>query len=142
MINTIIQSISMALDAEFNEKEYVFHMEEVKQDLKEPCFFIACLNPTTTLFLGKRYFRKNRFVIQYFPESGENPQGECNAAAERMIWCLEYITTLTGDRFRGTEMKHELVDGVLNFYVNYDCFVYRVEQDDVMETLDSNIIIS
>ena len=142
MINTIIQSISITLDAEFNEKQYEIHMEKMKQDLKEPCFFIVCLNPTTTLFLGKRYFRKNQFVIQYFPESRENLQSECNAVAERMIWCLEYITTLTGDKFMGTKMKYQVIDGVLNFFVNYDCFVYRVEQADVMETMDSNTTIS
>lgn len=142
MINTIIQSISITLDAEFNEKEYGFHMEEVKQELKEPCFFIACLNPTTDLFLGKRYFRKNKFVIQYFPESKENLQSECNAVAERMTWCLEYLTTTTGDKFRGTKMNSEVIDGVLNFFVNYDCFVYRVEQDEVMETLESNTTVN
>ncbi len=142
MINTIIKSVSITLDAEFNEKEYGFHMEEVKQDLKEPCFFIACLNPTTELFLGKRYFRKNQFVIQYFPESKENLQNECNAVAERMTWCLEYLTTITGDMFRGTKMNYEIIDGVLNFFVNYDCFVYRVEQNEVMETLESNTTVS
>ena len=142
MINTIIQSISITLDAEFNEKEYGFHMEEVKQELKEPCFFIACLNPTTDLFLGKRYFRKNKFVIQYFPESKENLQSECNAVAERMTWCLEYLTTTTGDKFQGTKMNSEVIDGVLNFFVNYDCFVYRVEQNEVMETLESNTTVN
>lgn len=138
MINTIIQSISIALDAEFNEKEYAFHMEEIKQDLKEPCFFITCINPTAELFLGKRYFRSNQFVIQYFPESNEDSQRECNAVAERMNWCLEYITTLTGDKFCGTKMNYQIVDGVLNFFVNYDCFVYKVEQEEAMEILESD----
>ena len=39
-------------------------------------------------------------------------------------------------------MKYQVIDGVLNFFVNYDCFVYRVEQADVMETMDSNTTIS
>lgn len=142
MINTIIKSISITLDAEFNEKEYEFHMEDIKQDLKEPCFFIACLNPTINLFFGKRYFRKNQFVIQYFPESKEDLQSECNAVAERMTSCLEYIITTTGEMFRGTKMKYEVIDGIMNFFVNYDCFVYRVEQDEPMETLESNTTTS
>ncbi len=143
MINTIIQTVSITLDAEFTEKQYEMHMEEVKQDLVEPCFFIACLNPTTELFLGKRYFRQNKFVIQYFPESKENLQNECNAVAERMTWCLEYIT-IPGETkpIRGTKMNYEIIDGVLNFFVNYDCFVYRVEQNEVMETLESNTTVN
>lgn len=28
---------------------------------------------------------------------------------------------------RGTKMRYEVVGGILNFFVNYDCFV-RVEQ--------------
>lgn len=139
MINSIIRAISITLDAEFDEKEYSFHMEEMKQDLKEPCFFIACLNPTHELFLGKRYFRQNQFVIQYFPESTEELQSECNAVAERMTWCLEYITVPGEDKpIMGTKMKYRIIDGVLNFFVNYDCFVRRVEQNEAMETLESN----
>lgn len=142
MINTIIRSISVSLNAEFDEKQYEMHMEEMKQDLTEPCFFIACLNPTTELFLGKRYFRQNQFVIQYFPESKTDLQSECNTVAERMIWCLEYITAKNGDKFRGTKMKYQIIDDVLNFFVNYDCFVYKVEQTGAMETLESNTIVS
>ncbi len=139
MINSIIRTISITLDEEFNEKEYEFHMEEIKQDLKEPCFFIACLNPTHNLFLGKRYFRQNQFVIQYFPASKEELQSECNAVAERMTWCLEQITVPEEDKpIMGTKMKYQIIDGVLNFFVNYDCFVYKVEQSEPMETLESS----
>ena len=140
MITTIIEAISVALDGEFGDL-YGIHMEEIGQGLKEPCFFIACLNPTTSLFLGKRYFRRNQFVIQYFPESKEDLQSECNAVAERMIWCLEYITTTIGDTFRGTKMNYQIIEGVLNFFVNYDCFVYKVVRDEVMESFESNTTV-
>lgn len=132
MINSIIAAISVALNAEFG---YVNHMEEIKQDLVEPCFFIQCVNPTTELFLGKRYFRQNQFCIQYFPKS-DKKERECNEVAEKMIWRLEYIT-VDGQKMRGTKMKHNVAGGVLNFFLNYDCFVYRVETDEPMETLDS-----
>ncbi|MCM1561745.1 MAG: hypothetical protein NC123_19755 [Butyrivibrio sp.] len=132
MINSIIAAISVALNTEFG---YVNHMEEIKQDLVEPCFFIQCLNPTSELFLGRRYFRQNLFCIQYFPES-EHKQHECNAVAEKMINCLEYIT-IDGQKMRGTKMKFNVVDGVLNFFLNYDCFVYRIRTDEAMKTLES-----
>ncbi len=132
MINSIIAAISVALNAEFG---YENHMEEIRQDLVEPCFFIQCVNPTTELFLGKRYFRQNSFCVQYFPKGGDK-QRECNEAAERMTWCLEYIT-VDGQKMRGTGMKYNMVGGVLNFFLNYDCFVYRVGTDGAMETLES-----
>lgn len=135
MINSIIEAISVSLDAEFG---YETHMEEIKQGLTEPCFFISCLNPTTELFLGKRYFRTNQFCIQYFPQSHEDKQRECNDIAERLIWSLEYID-LDGNLTRGTEMKYEVVDGVLNFFVNYNCFIYRMEKTEAeMESVESS----
>lgn len=137
MINSIIEAISISLNEEFGDG-YETHMEEIKQGLKEPCFFITCLNPTTELFLGKRYFRTNQFCIQYFPETNEK-QRECNGVAERMLQCLEYITIYGEDKpIMGTKMKYEVVDGVLNFFVNYDCFVRKIEQQTPMESLQAS----
>ena len=139
MINSIIKAISITLNTEFGDG-YETHMEEIKQGLVEPCFFIQCLNPTTELFLGKRYFRQNQFCIQYFPET-DNKQSECNGIAERLTWLLEYITIPGDDKpIRGTKMKSEVIDGVLNFFLNYDCFVYRVEANEPMETFVSNTV--
>jgi len=138
MINSIIQAISISLDAEFGE-EYEIHMEEIKQDLKEPCFFIFCINPTHKMFLGKRYFRKNQFCIQYFPSTDKKKE-ECNAIADRLYLGLEWIT-VTGDLVRGAGMKYEVADGVLNFFVNYDLFVYKVDDPIPMEDISSNISV-
>lgn len=137
MINSIIEAISISLNEEFGD-DYETHMEEIKQGLKEPCFFVTCLNPTTELFLGKRYFRTNQFCIQYFPETNEK-QRECNGVAERMLQCLEYITIYGEDKpIMGTKMKYEVVDGVLNFFVNYDCFIRKIEQQTPMESLQAS----
>ena len=82
MINSIIESISITLNAEFGDK-YKIHREEKKQGLKEPCFFIQCLNPTEELFFWKRYFRQNQFCIQYFPLSEDDRNRECCSVLER-----------------------------------------------------------
>lgn len=133
MINQIIASISIALDAEFG---YENHMEEIKQGLEAPCFFITCLNPTTNLFLGKRYFRQNQFCIQYFPKSTDNQQAECNDVAERLVWCLQSIEAV-GQNILGTKMNYEVIDGVLNFFINFDCYIYLTVESTPMETMDS-----
>lgn len=137
MINSIIEAISVSLNGEFGD-DYEIHMEEIKQGLKEPCFFIACLNPTNNLFIGKRYERNNQFCIQYFPQSDEK-QRECNGVAERMYDCLEYIKA-DGDTkpIRGSGMNHQVVDGVLNFFVNYDFFTVKTEDNTAMETMTAS----
>lgn len=138
MINSIIEAISITLDAEFG---YEIHSEEIKQDLKEPCFFIASLNLNTEQFLGNRYFKGNSFVVQFFPKR-DDKQYDCNDVAERMTDCLEYITCIGDEKpIRGTGMKYEVVDSVLNFFVNYDLFVIKPTSDEEMETMESSTTV-
>lgn len=139
MINSIIESISISLNAEFGD-EYTTYTESVEQGLNEPCFFVFCINPTSRVFLGKRYFRENLFCIQYFPADKKRAKEECNAVAERLFSCLECLTA-NGDSVRGTKMKSEMVDGVLNFFVNYDMFVYKAAASDAMEDLSQNVSV-
>lgn len=110
-------------------------MEEIKQDLKEPCFFISCLNPMINRFLGKRYFRNNQFCIQYFPKQTGRKNFECNQVAEKLWGVLEYIT-VSGDLVEGTKVKYEVIDGVLHFFVNYDCFVYKMTEQTPIEQIE------
>ncbi len=124
MINKIIESISITLAGEFGSG-YEIYREEKRQGLKEPCFFIACMNPTDKLFFWKRYFRQNQFCIHYFPQNELQGNAECCAVAERLFSCLEYLD-VDGDPVMGTEMKYEITDGLLHFFVNYDMFVYKV----------------
>ena len=124
MINKTMEAISFALHAEFGDG-YEYYVEEISQDLNNPCFFIQCLNPTDKRFFGKRYFRRNQFCIQYFPEEEYHRNQECHAVGERLFSCLEYLD-VGGDPVMGTEMKYEITDGLLHFFVNYDMFVYKV----------------
>ena len=143
MIKKIIDGISISLNAEFGEK-YKIYTESIEQGLKEPCFSILCVNPTNILFRGKKYFRKNLMCIQYFPcgtftdDEGEviGKYQECMDVLEGMYDCLEIINVGT-DPQRGTSMHGEIVDGVLNFFVNYDMFVCKIKDTTNMENLDA-----
>ena len=95
-VNLIIEAIAAALNGEFGE-EYAVYAEEVKQGLSEPCFFISCINPSDRQLLGNanrhflaaRYYRENRFCIQYFPLEENNGRQESYDKAERLFGCLE-----------------------------------------------------
>ncbi len=125
MINAIMEAIGIALNAEFGDG-YASHIEEINQDMDGHTFFIQCLNPTNNLFMGKKYFRRNQFCIQYFPLSEDDRNRECYDVLERLNQCLEYIDV--DGLMRGTQMNGKVVDGVLVFLVNYNCFVYRLEE--------------
>lgn len=135
MINKIIDGINEAINQEFGDG-YDIYTESIEQGLEEPCFSILCLNPTNDLFLGKRYFRKNQFMIQYFPSTDEI-NTECNAVRERLFDSLETIL-VNGDLTRGTKMKGEIIDGVLNFHLNFDMFVHKVQVRDKMGSYSVN----
>ena len=141
MINKIIDGICEKLNESFGDG-YEIYTELKNQGLKEPCFSIMCVNPINNQVIGNRYFRNNLFSILYFPASKE-PKAECNTVLEKLYLALETIKikeTLPDESIkeslvRGTNMRGELVDGVLNFLVNFNMFVYKVEDADLMEEL-------
>lgn len=137
MINKIIDGISVAINSEFGDP-YEIYTESIEQGLTEPCFSVLCLNPTINQVLGRRYFRRNQFCIHYFPSTDEK-QSECFTVLDRLMGALEMIT-VDGDQCRGTGMHGEVVDDVLSFFVNYDMFVYKDEDEkSKMQNVKRNI---
>lgn len=130
MIDSIMEGISAALRREFGEG-YEVSTEESGQGLKKSCFFIQCQRFSHGRFRGDRYFRENRFRIRYFPESDSDRNRECYGVAERLNQCLECIGP-QGD-MRGTKMEAQFADGVLDYYVNYDCYICKQEDAEAME---------
>ena len=138
MIDSIVEGISTALNKEFGDG-YRIYADNIEQGFASPCFFVSCVNRTNKLFFGRRYFRENRFCIRYFPKDKSREKEECSEAAKRLFLCLELLTA-KGDLIRGTKMKSEIVDGALNFCVNYDMFVYlQGEKTPVMEELTTDV---
>ena len=133
MIKRIIDGICLALNFQFGD-DCEIYTESVNQGLKDGSFSIVCLNPTNARFLGNRYFRTNQFCIHYFPKTDE-PKSECLEVLESLYDTLELIE-VDGDYIRGTNMTNEIDDGVLHFFVNYDFFTIRQEDETFMEHLE------
>ena len=132
MINKIIKGISQALYAEFGE-EYEIYTENVEQDLKEPCFFIQCVNPKIQRFRGNRYYRENPIIIQYFPKS-KDYRHECFNVIDRMYMALELIN-IDGEPVLGKGIDSNIFDGILTFTISYDMFVFVEDDVEKMEIL-------
>lgn len=143
LTDDICKAICIALDAEFNtenEDAYEIHKEEIKQGLQEPCFFVQCINAAQEQGLKDRYHRENQFMIQYFPKSRSSYQAECANVSERLLWALEYITCIGDEKpIRGTGMHSEVVDGVLNFSVNYNLPIRKIVEIPNMEQMRSDV---
>lgn len=97
--------------------------EEIRQGFKAPCFFVKMMNASQTQELGARYMRTHSFDIHYFPRDHANK--EAHDMAEKLYDALEFIE-YNGAKYQGTGMNHEIVDGVLHFFVDYAFRVWRV----------------
>lgn len=135
MVNSIIDGISMKLNTLFGD-DYEIYSENIEQGLKEPCFFILLINPMSTSKLGNRQLREYNFDVHYFPSTNDKNQ-EINTVIETLIDGLEYITLVNSDLIRGTDIKAEVVDDVLHFFISYKMYVTKETPiEDKMETLE------
>lgn len=135
MLIDIINGISIKLNSIFGDS-YEVHIENVKQGLKEPCFFIKTLPTNDKPLLGKRKQRTYSFDISYFPVGGNE---EMMSVAEKMLDGLEYIELLSGELIRGRSLEAEIVDDVLHFSVNYIVFLNDTVNEEPMESLSSGV---
>ena len=136
MVQLLTESIAIAIEAAFGEG-FTIYQESIEQDLKEPCFFVQCLEAGNLLFRGNRYFRAHQMCVQYFPRAGGTPKADCEAAAERLYTALEWLELHDGQgTIRGKKMRHRTESGVLSFFVDYDLFVKRELELCKMQTLD------
>ena len=116
MIELIIQAISIAIHGAFGDG-YKIHANSIEQGLEEPCFLIVLINYTKEQLLGNRSIRRLPFDIHFFPSQGES---QCWEVADKLMNALNIITTVDGEKFAGSSMDAEIVDGVLHFRVNFN----------------------
>lgn len=120
-MNDIRTAVMRRLNERFpNIKRYG---DEIRQGFVEPCFFVKLLNASQTQELNIRYRRTHSFDIHYFPQDNSNE--EAHDMAEKLYDALELIE-YDGVQYNGTGMNHEIVDGVLHFFVDY---AFRVRRE-------------
>lgn len=137
MLNDIITGIAKALGGAFGS-DYRVYINDVRQGLSEPCFFIAALKPEQSPLLGDRAVWRNPFVIHYFPRTPDANE-ELYDTAVRLMYALRYITLPDGGLLRGRSISYEAVDGVLHFFITYNVIVNIPRELPIMETLGTDI---
>ena len=130
MNKEVVIGIVQALDAAFG---YPVHTGGVEQELTPPCFLVEKVHGGQKKEIGSRYKNNNYFDIKYFTET-EKPALEFLEVEERLYSCLEYIE-IEGSQTKGTDMKVNVIDGVLHFFVNYNFHVFRTEQKEPMKKI-------
>lgn len=110
----------------FRDKDTTgIYSEDTPQDFKEPCFFIKEVRSSQTKELGNRYKRGNLYNIRYFPNPDSNSRNqEMRDIAEIMYGHMEFIE-INNKLAMGQELNHQIIDGVLHFFVKYPLFLYK-----------------
>lgn len=116
--------------------EYPVYDEAVEQGMKQPCFFVLLIESSQNREINRRYKRFNSFDVHYFPDrDAAAPREACELMAERLYSDIEYVSGGEGG-YHGTGMRHEIVDGVLHFFVQYNYHLFRTKAPEVkMQTM-------
>jgi len=128
-VNSVLDSVIAALNQNFpNINTY---SEESDQGLEEPYFYVKLFPVSQNQLLGQRYQRNHSFDIHYFAGGNE----ALHDMAEQLYDKLELIS-VDGGLVRGSGMRHEIVEGVLHWFVAYNFHVMRsVEADSLMQSM-------
>lgn len=133
MIQSIIDGVIAAIRTKY-DSSYHIYTEAVKQGLKEPCFFVKCVSYAKEKQTTNRYSNSVPCNITYFPCTDE-PIAECMQVCEALYDLLELIS-VEGHYLRGTGVKGQVVDGLLQFQVSYSPFmVSSAEENDMVNWL-------
>ena len=136
MIEGIIAGIIAAITAEFGSGYRVYD-ELPEQGLKEPCFYVKCIAPTTTRGVGRRLKRAYTFNITYFPKDAAKSTTECLEAEERLSVALQDIIADGVVVHTDSEITSQFVDGNLQTKAVYSVHTLLTETpESAMETLE------
>ena len=128
-VSSVREGVKTALNQHFPEINV--YGEEQDQGLEKPYFYVKLLSAAQKQLSGQRYQRKYTFEIQYFPAAQESTDETAEGLYEKME-----LITAGGSLVRGSGMRHELVDGVLHWFADYDFQILRsVEPDPLMQSL-------
>ncbi|KPU45811.1 hypothetical protein OXPF_06000 [Oxobacter pfennigii] len=128
-INIIWDGINEVLNHNFPEVPIV---EEISPELEKPYFLIKLLQGWQAQELGRRYRRTYSFDIHYFAVNNR----ESHSMAEQLYGIMGLIE-IDGAKYRGMNMSHEVIDGVLHFNVDYSFDLKQeIQEYPLMQTME------
>lgn len=124
--NDVVEGVMDKLELEDPETE--LSGEGFDPELEEPQWFVQLKSGAQSREPGGRFRRKHAFDVQYTAPEASEP--ELHDVAEQLYDWLEAIELPDAGTVRGGGMKHEILQGVLHFYVEYALRVVRQDEDE------------
>ncbi len=128
----------------FNEfgNDYKIYIEDVKQGMTIPCFFITSELETKSIHLGKVRKNKIDFIVMYYNSNSEESNALDNGEVfYRLSECLE-ILDVDDIKVRTYNHKKSISDKILKFTFSIDLFYKKIVQTELMNKLDIEEVFS
>lgn len=133
-MNSVIDLISYTLGTAFPTKN--IYTEQVTQGLAKPAFYIHQIEGVHTQEVGNRYRQEHALVVRYFSDkSDQETNADLLSMADELTEKLELVS-YDGETLTGYDMKHEIQDGVLHFFIKLRRHVKRPIDETKMEELE------
>ncbi|AZS14219.1 phage tail terminator family protein [Paenibacillus lutimineralis] len=132
--STLLAGVMRSLAERF--PEIPVHREKSEQKAEGPCFYVEMLKASQKQELNRRYHRACSFQVQFVSEATpQSPNMSVHGMAEQLYELFRDID-IVGARYMGTQMKHEVRDGVLHFDFGFHFLVWLPPGDELkMQTL-------
>jgi len=134
LLSIIIDGMAKEFDKHFTDCK--IYSERVPQSLSRPCFFIKSLTHSNVRQNPSIVSRSNSYCIHYYPEDINNSVTECLDVMQTLYSIMEHIQ-LDGVPAKGVNMRGEIHDEILQFYVDYNVNLREVREYETMDTLES-----
>lgn len=132
--STLLDGVMRSLAERF--PEVPVHREKSEQKAEGPYFYVEMLKASQEQELNRRYHRACSFQVQFV--SGATPQSpnmSVHDIAEHLYELFRELD-IDGARYMGSQMKHEVRDGVLHFDFGFHFLVWLPPGDEPkMQTL-------
>ncbi|WMJ79537.1 hypothetical protein RBU49_11615 [Clostridium sp. MB40-C1] len=90
---------------------------------------------------NERYKKNVFFDIHYFSDK-EDINSDCNDMADSLYELLEYVK-VGNSLYRSTDMTHEVIDGVLHFFLQFNYKVIKeIEKAPKMNKLKQEVYLN
>lgn len=136
-IEDIKIGISKKLNTIFGEEYSIYtEIEETKQDLNLPAFFIRHVKSSQIHKIGQRYYKNNSFVIKFYPIKNGSELAQCDEVGDKLLNCLEYVES-NDVLLRGSKMNLEVTDTELSFSIEFNFPILKTSnKHEVMGELE------
>lgn len=138
-IEDIINGIAEKLEEIFG---FPIYIEEVEQDMEEPCFFITLLSGSSEKGLSNTYTESLLFDVHYLNDLQSRDKNlDILQVEQKLLREIEYIPLEEGRLLQLRTKRTEKINDILHFFFDIDLRFMKVKTGVKMQDLQKEGVI-